>query len=87
MRAIERDHGLQQLPPSTQSPRRAPTKGEIEKRLRTGQVSTRVQLQQLADAAAQGCSSYTQYQARLAAAGVELLPLLQHGGAKLSGLM
>ena len=87
MRSIEREFGLQQLAPSTQSPRRAPTKGEIEKQVRTGEISTRVQLQQLGDAAAKGCSSYTQYQARLEAAGVELVPILQLGGAKLSGLM
>ena len=87
MRAIEREYALQQLAPSLQSQRRAPTKGEIEKQVRTGEISTRVQLQQLADAAAQGCTSYTQYQARLEAAGVQLEPLLQLSGAKLSGLM
>ena len=87
MREIERDYGLKQLTPSIESERRAPTRGEIEKQLRTAEVSTRIQLQQLADAAAQGCTSYGEYQARLEAAGVELIPVLQLGGAKLSGLM
>ena len=77
MRGIEREFGLQQLAPSIESQRRAPTKGEIETQLRTGDVSTRAQLQQLADAAAKGCGDYTQYQGRLEAAGVQLVPILQ----------
>ena len=87
MRGIEREFGLQQLAPSIESQRRAPTKGEIETQVRTGDVSTRAQLQQLADAAAKDCSGYTQYQTRLEAAGVELVPIVQLGGARLSGLM
>ena len=87
MRSIERDFGLQQLAPSLESQRRAPTRGEIEKQIRTQDASTRVQLQQLADAAAKGATSYTEYQQRLEAAGVELVPVLQKDGAKLSGLM
>ena len=87
MRVIERDFGLQQLAPSAQAERRAPTRGEVEKLVRTGETSTRVQLQTLADAAILGCSSYTDYQDRLEKAGVELVPVVQLGGAKLSGLM
>ena len=87
MREIEREYGLRQLAPSIESARRAPSRGEIEKQVRTAEVSTRIQLQQLADAAAKGCSSYSEYQERLEAAGVELVPVLQLGGAKLSGLM
>ena len=87
MRAIERDFGLQQLAPSRESERRAPTRGEIEKQIRTADVSTRVQLQQLADAAVARSSTYSQYREHLQAAGVELVPVLQQEGAKLSGLM
>lgn len=87
MRAIERDFGLQQLAPSRESQRRAPTRGEIEKQIRTQDVSTRVQLQQLADVAVARSSSYTEYRDHLEAAGVELVPILQMDGAKLSGLM
>lgn len=86
MREIERDYGLQQVAPSIEAQRKAPTKGEIEQGLRTGQPSMRQQLQQLCDAAAQDCGSFTAYQARLEAAGVELVPVAQLGGAKLSGL-
>ena len=87
MRAIEREFDLKQLSPSIDSERRAPTRGEIEKHLRTAEASTRIQLQQLADAAAKGARTYTEYQRRLKASGVELIPVLQQGGAKLSGLM
>lgn len=86
LREIERDYGLQRVAPSIEAERKAPTKGEIEAHARTGQPSTRQQLQQLCDAAAKDCGSFTEYQERLEAAGVELAPVAQLGGAKLSGL-
>ena len=86
MRELERDYGLQRVAPSREAERKAPTKGEIEAGIRTGQPSTRQQLQQLADAAAKDCGSFTAYQERLEAAGVELVPVVQLQGAKLSGL-
>lgn len=86
MREIERDYGLQRVAPSHEAERRAPTKGEIEGGIRTGQPSARQQLQQLCDSAAQDCGSFTAYQERLDAAGVELVPVVQLAGAKLSGL-
>jgi hypothetical protein len=86
MRVIERDLGLQRVALSADCERRAATKGEIEEGLRTGCASTRQQLQQLCDAAMVGCSAFAAYAARLAAAGVELVPVTQLDGAKLSGL-
>jgi hypothetical protein len=86
MRAIERDLGLRQVALSMDTERRAATKGEIEAGLRTGKPSTRQQLQQLCDAAAEDCSSFTQYAERLEAAGVELVPVTQLDGTRLSGL-
>ncbi len=86
MREIERDFGLQAVAPSADAERKAPTKGEIEGAIRTGQPSTRQQLQQLCDAAAKGCGSFSEYLERLEAAGVELVPVAQLNGAKLSGL-
>ena len=44
MREIERDYGLQEVP-SQPAERHAPTKGELERTLRTGEPSTRPQLQ------------------------------------------
>lgn len=87
MRQIERDYGLERVSPSIEAERHAPTKGEIEHAIRTGEPSTRQQLQQLADAAAKDSRSFTAYQERLEAAGVELVPVVQLQGAKLSGLL
>ncbi|MDM5182053.1 relaxase/mobilization nuclease domain-containing protein, partial [Massilia sp. DJPM01] len=86
MRELEKDYGLQRVPSSIEAERKAPTKGEIEQHLRTGEPSTRQQLQQFCDAAARGCRSFTEYQERLEAVGVELVPVAQLEGAKLSGL-
>jgi len=86
MRAIERDLGLRQVGLSENCERRAATKGEIEEGLRTGRASTRQQLQQLCDVAMTDCPGFAAYAARLQAAGVELVPVTQLDGAKLSGL-
>lgn len=86
MRAIERDFGLQPLAPSQAAIRHAPTKGEIEEGLRTGVPSTRQRLQELCDAAASDCGSFSLYAERLHAVGVELLPVIQLAGRRMSGL-
>lgn len=86
MREIERDYGLRPAPPSIEAERKAPTKGEIERAMRTGQPSTRQQLQQICDACAKDCPSFSEYQERLEEAGVEVVPVVQLNGAKLSGL-
>lgn len=86
MRAIEQEYDLQRVPSSIEVQRHAPTKGEIEEGLRTGQPSTRQRLQQLCDAAAKDCDSFKHYAASLEAAGVLLVPVLQLEGRKLSGL-
>lgn len=86
MRELERDYGLQRVAPSIEAERKAPTKGEIEGGIRTGEPSAKQQLQQLCDGAAKDCRSFSVYQERLEAAGVELVPVVQLEGAKLSGL-
>lgn len=86
MREIEREYGLQEVAPSREAERRAPTKGEIEQSVRTGAASTRQQLQALCDGAAQECDSFTTYVERLEAVGVDVIPTVQQHGAKLSGL-
>lgn len=86
MRAIERDLGLRQVGLSENCERRAATKGEIEEGLRTGRASTRQQLQQLCDAAMTDCPGFAAYATRLEATGVELVPVTQLDGAKLSGV-
>ncbi len=86
MREMEKDYGLQRVASSIEAERKAPTKGEIEQHVRTGEPSTRQQLQQFCDAAAKNCRSYTGYQEWLDAVGVELVPVVQLEGSKLSGL-
>jgi hypothetical protein len=86
MRAIERDYALQPVQPSIDAVRRAATKGEIEQGLRTGVASTRQRLQQLCDGAVSASRSYSDYAERLEAAGVDLVPVTQLDGTKLSGL-
>ncbi|GJI88756.1 relaxase/mobilization nuclease domain-containing protein [Duganella hordei] len=86
MREIERDFDLQRVRSSIDVERHAPTKGEIEEGLRTGIPSTRQRLQQLCDGAAERCVSFTEYAERLEAIGVELVPVIQLDGTKMSGL-
>lgn len=86
MRAIEREFDLQRVTPSIEVQRHALTKGEIEEGLRTGAPSTRQRLQQLCDGAAAYCDSFSEYAERLAAVGVELVPVMQLEGRKMSGL-
>jgi hypothetical protein len=86
MREIERDYALQPLRPSIDAERHAATKGEIEQGLRTGVASTRQRLQQLCDGAVTTSGSYSEYGEWLEAAGVDLVPVTQLNGAKLSGL-
>ncbi len=86
MREIERDFDLQRVRSSIDVERHAPTKGEIEEGLRTGIPSTRQRLQQLCDGAAERCGSFTEYAERLEAIGVELVPVIQLDGTKMSGL-
>lgn len=86
MREIERDFNLQRVRSSNEVERHAPTKGEIEEGLRTGMPSTRQRLQQLCDGAAEHCVSFTEYAERLESIGVELVPVTQLDGTKMSGL-
>ncbi len=86
MRRIEHDLGLRQVALSRDCERRAASKGEIEEGLRTGCASTRQQLQQLCDAAMAECTGFAAYASRLMAVGVELVPVTQLEGTKLSGL-
>ena len=57
------------------------TRCEIEKQIRIQDVSTRVQLQQLADATVARSSTYSEYRDHFEAAGVELVPILQKDDA------
>ena len=86
VREIERVYRLERVAPSHEAQRRAYTRGEIEHGIRTGEPSTRMHLHALCDAAALKSRNFSDYVQRLEAAGVELIPVVQLQGAKLSGL-
>lgn len=85
MRDLEKELGLKIVMDSVDAPRRAPTPGELARFARTGEPSTKMRLQQLCDAAADGCTSVSAYETRLALAGVDIIPVMQLAGAKFSG--
>ena len=87
MRKIEIQYELERVAPSLESIRAAPTRGELEKAVRTGVESTRAQLQYKCDVVVQGCTTFTDYVARLETQGVEVMAITQLQGEKLSGLM
>lgn len=86
MESIEEDYGLKRIDRSQKAEKRAPTKNELEMEARTGEPSIITQLQELCDIAAKNCKTFTEYQKRLEAAGVEILPVVQLNGTKLSGV-
>lgn len=72
MRRLERHFGLCMVSPSREVARAAPTKGEIEHTLRTGEASARMRLQKAVDTAlGQGCPADV-FRDRLALVGVEV---------------
>lgn len=72
MRNLERHFGLRMVPPSRVVGRAAPTKGEIEHSLRTGESSARIRLQKEVETAlGQGCPMDI-FRGRLALIGVEV---------------
>lgn len=87
MREIERAYGLQAVRDGIRSEVKQPTRGEVRKAERTGEASARMQLQALCDAAMAGAGAVGVYIERLEAAGVRVVPTLQLGGEKLSGLL
>ena len=87
LRKIELEYGLRRVASSSEVKRKAPTRGELERLIRTGKPSIRNRLQQLCDAAANGCHSFTEYVERLKAMNVEIVPTVQMNGTKLTGLL
>lgn len=85
MRDLEKELGLRIVVDSADAPRRAPTPGELARFARTGEPSIKMRLQQLCDEAADGCTSVSAYEARLALAGVDIIPAMQLAGAKFNG--
>lgn len=87
VREIENKFGLKRVASIQSSMRREVSRGEYELSIKSNTPSTKIQLQQLCDAAAKNCDDFTTYVSRLEAAGVEVIPTVQKEGTKLSGLL
>lgn len=85
---LEKDFGLTQTEglPEHRAERKRATDKELNMEVRTGKASPRHTLQVLAQEAMRDSHSLSDYQQKLAAVGVELIPYFQRDGAKLSGL-
>lgn len=101
VRQLEQDYGLQQMERVfskvqlegerdkyvREHAKKAPTRGELEHSLRTEQPSIKSRLQALLDAAIEDCQDFTSFARRLEADGVQMVPTVQQGGAKLTGTL
>ena len=72
MRRLEQDFGLRQVKSSQEVARSAPTKGETEHALRTGEPSVRMRLQTLVDTTLGSGQDFDDFCHGLAAKGVEV---------------
>lgn len=80
MREVEREYGLQQVKPSRDVIRRAPTRGEVEWFNRTGEMSVKMSLQAQVEQALADQPTATQFVERLQNAGVDVIPNIQSSG-------
>lgn len=77
---IERKYGLVQTVPSREVERAAPTRGELERFRRTGELSAKMALQSHVDLALKDAPTATEFIERLNAASVEVIPYIQKSG-------
>ncbi|NOS97377.1 MAG: relaxase/mobilization nuclease domain-containing protein [Methylotenera sp.] len=66
---------------------KAPTKGELEMMLRTGELSTRAGLQAICSEAMENCDNVVTYFSRLKDAGVDVEITTQNEGARITGIV
>lgn len=85
IREIERDFGLGRVTPSRETERRGITTGELRQALRTGEPSTRMQLQEVIDGAARHSRTMTDFARSLKGLGVEIVPNMSSTG-RVTGL-
>lgn len=85
MREVEVEHKLQCVTPSRETPRRAPTRGELEELSRTGEHSAKMRLQDTIDRALRNQPDVAGFISQLDKAGVKINPNLQ-GTDRVSGI-
>jgi hypothetical protein len=86
LRQFEREYGLTQVIPSQEVDLKAPSRGELERTLKTGNPGPRARLQALCTAAAKDCEGLGEYIERLDAVGVYCKPVLQKDDTYVAGL-
>jgi hypothetical protein len=80
LRDIEREHGLEQVKSSREVLRAAPSRGELERFNRTGELSAKMALQGHVETALRESPTATEFIERLQLSGVEAIPYVQKSG-------
>lgn len=80
LRDIERKHGLEQVKSSREVLRAAPSRGELERFNRTGELSAKMALQGHVETALRDSPTATEFIERLQLSGVEAIPYVQKSG-------
>jgi hypothetical protein len=85
MREVEQEYDLERVPLSRDVARAAPTRGEIERFNRTGELSAKMSLQSYVEQALKDAPTTDEFIERLGRSGVEVLPNIQSTG-RVSGI-
>lgn len=85
LRDIEQKYGLEQVKSSREVERAAPTRGELERFRRTGELSAKMALQARVDLALKDSPTVGEFIDRLQLSGVETIPYIQNTG-RVSGV-
>jgi hypothetical protein len=80
MREVEREYGLEQVKPSREVMRAAPTRGEIEMLKETGKLSAKMSMQGHVERALRDDPTVEEFIEKLERVGVEVIPNLQSTG-------
>lgn len=80
LREIEKEHGLERVTPSREVLRAAPSRGELERFNRTGELSAKMALQGHVETALRESPTATEFIERLQLSGVEAIPYVQKSG-------
>jgi hypothetical protein len=80
LREIEKEHGLERVTPSRKVLRAAPSRGELERFNRTGELSAKMALQGHVETALRESPTATEFIERLQLSGVEAIPYVQKSG-------
>jgi hypothetical protein len=80
LREIEKEHGLEQVKSSREVLRAAPSRGELERFNRTGELSAKMALQGHVETALRESPTATEFIERLQLSGIEAIPYVQKSG-------